>query len=647
MSQLISEPELAFLLYEVLETERLLDRPRYADCSRHAFDATIEAARRVATDQFAPHNRDGDENEPQFENGAAKVLPQTGAAWRSFAEAGFLSAHWDAEDGGLALPEVVLRAALSQFFAANASTTGYPFLTIGVGNLVRTFGTDEQKQCFLPGLGDGSSAGTMGLTEPGQGSALGDIKTYAVLQPDGTYRIFGQKMFISGGDQDFTDNIVHMVLARIQGEAAGAKGISLFLVPKWLVNEDGSKGERNDLALAGLLHKMGWHNTTSTVLSFGENGGAVGYLVGEKNRGLAHMFQMMNEARIGVGLIAASLAYRGFAESLAYAKERRQGRLPSQKNPLSEQVRLIEHADVRRLLIAQKSFSEGALALCLYASSLFEDQHTHPDSAEREQAGLLLDVLTPIVKSWSAKYGCASNEMAMQVLGGAGYTREYPLEQLYRDQRLNPIHEGSEAIHGLDLLGRKVAAQGGAGLQSFYRAVSIEIDHAEAHPQLREFAVALGKHLAQLKRVTIMLVDAQASNLDLALANATVYLDVFGCVTVGWMWLWQARIASAALASACASAGYPVTLVETSAERAASAVDAIRAECERMGKSGRLGIDRAQSIPNLMTASHSLAGSGFGRYGHRSDFRRPRAEDVDGSRHIRTALQANADLCAL
>jgi butyryl-CoA dehydrogenase len=549
MSQIISERELAFLLYEVLDTERLLERPRYGDCSRYAFDATIEAARRLATEQFAPHNHDGDENEPRFENGAAKVLPQTGVAWRSFAEAGFLSAHWDLEEGGLALPEVILRAALSQFFAANAATTGYPFLTIGVGNLVRTFCTDEQKARYMPGLGDGSSAGTMGLTEPGQGSALGDIKTHAVLQSDGTYRIFGQKMFISGGDQDFTDNIVHMVLARVPGEPAGAKGISLFLVPKWLVNEDGSKGERNDVALAGLLHKMGWHNTTSTVLSFGESGGAIGYLVGEKNRGLAHMFQMMNEARIGVGLISASLAYRGFAESLAYAKERQQGRLPSQKNPHSDQVRLVEHADVRRLLLAQKAFSEGAMALCFYASSLFEDQHTHPETVAREQAGLLLDVLTPVVKSWSAKYGCVSNEMGMQVLGGAGYTREYPLEQLYRDQRLNPIHEGAEAIHGLDLLSRKVAARGGAGFGSFYRAVSIEIEHTEAHPQLREFAMALRWQLEQLKRVTVVLVDAQTANPDRALANATVYLDVFGCVTVGWMWLWQARIASAALAS--------------------------------------------------------------------------------------------------
>ncbi|HEV2649880.1 MAG TPA: acyl-CoA dehydrogenase [Rhizomicrobium sp.] len=548
MSHLISERELAFLLYEFLNTDQLLERPRYAEYSRHTFDATLDAARRLATDYFAPHYREGDECEPRFEAGEARLLPQTGAAWRAFAEAGFLSAHWEAEEGGLGMPEVVLRAALSQFFAANVATAGYPFLTIGAANLLRTFGTDEQKARYLPAMGDGRSSGTMCLTEPGQGSALGDIRTSAVLQPDGTYRIFGQKMFISGGEQDFTDNIVHMVLARIQGEPAGAKGISLFLVPKWLVNEGGSAGLRNDVALAGLLHKMGWHNTKSTVLSFGEQDGAVGYLVGQKNGGLAHMFQMMNEARIGVGLIAASLAWRGFSESLAYARDRQQGRLPSQKDPMSKQVALIEHPDVRRLLIAQKAYSEGALALCLYASSLFEDQHTHPDAGERRRAALLLDVLTPVVKSWPAKWGCASNEMAMQVLGGAGYTREYPLEQLYRDQRLNPIHEGAEAIHGLDLLGRKVSAKNGEGFRIFCLTVEEEIELAASHPALHEFAGRLRGALTRLDAVTKLMIAAQSDVVDLALANATVYLDVFGTVVVAWMWLKQARVACSALA---------------------------------------------------------------------------------------------------
>ncbi len=553
MAATINQREFSFLLYEFLDTEKLLERPRYTEHSRDIFDSMLETANKIAVDFFAGHNAKGDEHEPVFEAGSAKVIPEAARAWRAFADAGFLSAHWEVEEGGLQLPEVVLRAAMAAFFAANVSTAGYPFLTIGAANMLRVFGTDTLKHSYLAAMGDGRSSGTMGLTEPGQGSSLGDIKTYAVANPDGTYRLFGQKMFISGGDQDFTDNIVHMVLARIQGAPPGAKGISLFLVPKFLVNEEGAPGERNDVALAGLLHKMGWHNTTSTVLSFGEQGGAVGYLLGEPHRGLAHMFQMMNEARIGVGLVASCIAYRGFSESLAYAKERPQGRLPSAKDPLSKQVRLIEHADIRRLLLAQKAYAEGSLALCLYASALFEDQQTHADAGERARAALLLDVLTPVVKSWPSKYGCAANDMAIQVLGGAGYTKDYILEQLYRDQRLNPIHEGAEAIHGLDLLGRKVVMQRGEGYRLFVETVTAEIERARDVADLKGAADALAAALGELSAVTPILVALQATDPDRALANATIYLDVFGKITAAWMWLRQAYVADRALAG-CSNA---------------------------------------------------------------------------------------------
>jgi len=549
MPALITERELEFLLYDFLDTESLLSRARYRDHSREVFQQTLDAARRLATDLFAPHNAKGDQNEPVFRDGAAVVIPEAHEAWKGFAQAGFLSAHWDEREGGFQLPEVILRAAMSLFFCANVSTAGYPFLSIGAANLLRTFGTDALKRHYLPAMGNGDAAGTMCLTEPGQGSALGDIKTYAVPQPDGTYRIFGQKMFISGGDQDITANIMHMVLARIEGAPAGAKGISLFLVPKWLLDDAGHPAQRNDVALAGLLHKMGWHNLTSTVLSFGEAGGATGFLLGEPHRGLAHMFQMMNEARIGVGLIGACLAYSGFAESLVYARERPQGRLPSAKDPLSPQVRLVEHADVRRMLLAQKSYAEGALALCLYASALFEDQHTHPDPLRRASAQLLLDVLTPVVKSWPARYGCLSNDLAMQVLGGAGYTREYPLEQLYRDQRLNPIHEGTEAIQALDLLGRKVVMQEGAAFQLLQATVLEDMQRASEHPELKTHCQALQQALASLAHTTEILRTRQAREIDLALANATVYLDAFGRVVMGWLWLKQEVVALRALST--------------------------------------------------------------------------------------------------
>jgi len=549
MTSYISDRELDFLLYEFLDTASLLQRPRCASHSREVFNTTLNTARRLAADLLEPHLREGDENEPQLVDGQARLIAPTAAAWNAIAEAGFLSAHWNDDEGGLQLPEVVLRTAMSSFYAANVGSASYAMLTIDAANLLRSFGTPALKERYLAPMGDGRFVGTMALTEPSQGSALGDIKTTAVPQADGSYRLFGQKMFISGGDQGMTENIVHMVLARIQGAPAGVKGISLFLVPKWLPTEADGQRVRNDIALAGLLHKMGWRNMTSTVLSFGENGGAVGWLVGEAHRGLAHMFQIMNEAHISVGVMASSIALRGFGESLRYARERPQGRLPSCKDPLSPQVKLVDHADVRRLLLAQKTYAEDCLALCLYASSLFEDQHSHPDPQAREDARRLLDVLTPVVKSWPARYGAVANDLAIQVLNGAGYTRDYPLEQLYRDQRLNMIHEGAEAIHGIDLLGRKVSMDGGSGLQLFDRAVRADAERA-ASRGLQNEAEQLLSASQHLTRVSNHLVALQRTDPDLALANATVYLDAFGKVTLAWIWLRQADAAWRALPDA-------------------------------------------------------------------------------------------------
>jgi len=546
MASTISERELQFLLYEFLDTESLLRRERYTEHSREVFDATLDAARELAEELLAPHLRQGDEQEPVFVAGRAEVAAPTRAAWQAMADAGFLRAHWNVDEGGLQLPEVVLRAAMSAFYTANVGTAAYGLLTIGAANLLRTFGSQFLKDQYLAPLGDGRFAGTMALTEPSQGSALGDIKTTAVAQADGTYRLFGQKTYISGGDQNLTDNIVHMVLARIQGAPAGVKGISLFLVPKMLPDANGDHTLRNDVVLAGLLHKMGWRNTTSTILSFGDAGGARGWLLGGEHQGLAHMFQMMNEARIGVGLVSACIAYRGFSESLAFARERRQGRLPSCRDPLSPQVRLIEHADVRRLLLAQKTYAEGSLALCLYAGSLFEDQQSHPQQRRRADARRLLDVLTPVVKSWPARYGAAANDMAIQVLGGAGYTRDYPVEQLYRDQRLNMIHEGAEAIHALDLLGRKVVAEEGAGLGLYMETVRGDAQRG-AQVGLQDEAAALLAALERLGAVSAVLTSLLRTDPDLALANASLYLDAFGRVTLAWIWLKQGSAATTAL----------------------------------------------------------------------------------------------------
>ena len=541
--KLLNERELNFQLYEMLDTEALLERPRYAEHDRAVFDATLETARGIAAEYLAPHNQKGDANEPTFDGEKVTLIPETKAAWNALAEAGFHAAHHDAEDGGLQLPEVILRTCVAYFSAANISTSGYSFLTIGSANLVKSFASDELRERFLPPMLDGRYSGTMALTEPGQGSALGDIRTTARPADDGSYRVFGQKMFISGGDHELTDNIVHMVLARIEGAPAGVKGISLFLVPKVLVNEDGSLGARNDVALAGLLHKMGYRNTTSTVLSFGEKGGAVGYLVGEAHKGLSYMFQMMNEARIGVALGASVLAYQSYIHALDYARERPQGRLPGSKDPLAPQVRIVQHADVRRMLLQQKVYAEGSLSLCLYASSLFEDSHTAPTNAERADAAELLDLLIPMVKSYPSKYGVIASDLGIQILGGSGYIREYPLEQYYRDNRLNPIHEGTHGIQGQDLLGRKVSMAGGRFYQSLLTRIRATLDECASVAELKANAELLSTALNTVEGITDALQAMKKSDPDRALANAYLYMECFGHLVVGWLWLRQAQAA--------------------------------------------------------------------------------------------------------
>ncbi|WP_447740480.1 acyl-CoA dehydrogenase [Pseudomonas laurentiana] len=546
---LLNERELRFQLYELLDTEALLQRPRYADHDRGVFDASLATARQIAIERFAPHNAKGDANEPTFDGERVQMIPETKPAWDAFSEAGFLAAHHDFADGGLQLPEVLLRACMAYFNAANISTVAYSFLTIGATNLLKAFASPPLLERFLAPMLDGRFSGTMALTEPGQGSALGDLRTLARPAEDGTYRVFGQKMFISGGDHELTENIVHMVLARIEGAPAGTKGISLFLVPKYLVNADSSIGARNDVALAGLLHKMGNRNTTSTVLNFGERDGAVGYLIGEAHQGLGYMFRMMNEARIGVGLGAASLACQSYIHALDYARQRPQGRLPDNKHPEAPQVRIIEHADVRRMLLQQKVYAEGSLALCLYASSLVEDAHTAATDLARTNAAELLDVLTPVVKSFPSRYGLLASEIGVQVLGGAGYTREYLLEQYYRDNRLNPIHEGTEGIQAIDLLGRKLGPRGGDGYRLFIAEVLATLRFAREDSHGAPLAALLADAVGVLEQVTASLQTQVAADANRGMANATPYLDLFGKVVVGWLWLRQALAASRALAA--------------------------------------------------------------------------------------------------
>ena len=538
---LLSSRNLAFELYEVLDAEALTQRERFAEHSRETFDAAITTARTIAEKFFAPHNRKNDENEPRYENGEAVLIPEVKPAVDAFLEAGFLNAARDFEAGGMQLPTLLSQACFAHFQSANAASTSYPFLTMGAANLIENFGSEEQKQRFLQPMIEGRFFGTMALTEPHAGSSLSDIRTRAEPAEDGSYRLRGNKIFISGGDHPLSENIVHLVLAKLPDAPPGVKGISLFIVPKFMVNDDGSLGARNDVLLAGLFHKMGWRGTTSTALNFGDNGSCVGYLIGKPHQGLACMFHMMNEARIGVGMGAVMLGYAGYLYSLEYARERPQGRLPDSKNPESAPVSIIQHADVKRMLLTQKAYVEGSFDLGLYAARLFDDTQTGETEEQRKLAHELLDLLTPIVKSWPSEFCLKANELAIQILGGHGYTREYPVEQYYRDNRLNPIHEGTHGIQSLDLLGRKLAQNGGAGLKQLIRLIADTCERAQAHKSLDTLRQPLEQLLARLQGVTLeLLTDLAQGKVTATLANSALYLKAFGHTVIAWRWLEQA-----------------------------------------------------------------------------------------------------------
>ncbi|MFM0640325.1 acyl-CoA dehydrogenase [Paraburkholderia metrosideri] len=551
---IINSRDLEFQLFEVLEAETLTQRTRHADHSRETFNAALETAHAVATEKFAPHNRLSDEHEPQFDGQRVTMPAEVKEALDAFRSAGFLAAGKDYEWGGMQLPSVISFACLSLFKSANIATSSYAMLTTANANVIERFGSAAQKRKYLQALFEGRAFGTMALTEPQAGSSLSDLITSAAPNEDGTYSIRGNKIFISGGDHELSENIVHLVLARIPGGPPGVKGISLFTVPKFHVNDDGSLGGRNDVELAGLIHKMGWRGTTSTMLSFGERGECIGELVGEPHQGLAYMFHMMNEARIGVGLGAVMLGYRGYLASLDYARERPQGRRPDNKNPLDPQLPLIEHADVRRMLLAQKAYVEGAYALCLYAARLVDEQNTGENDTARAEAGLLLDLLTPVVKSWPSQWCLEANSLAIQIHGGYGYTREYPVEQFYRDNRLNMIHEGTHGIQALDLLGRKVVMKQGAALKQLEREIQRSVESARVHPALQAHADSLSKAWNELTGTVEALLPTLARESERALANANAFLEAFGHIVIAWTWLRQAIVASAALPDAKSAA---------------------------------------------------------------------------------------------
>lgn len=547
---------LEFLLNDWLDVGALSSRPRFSDHSRETFSSVFDTCERIARDKFLPFNRLADTEEPHFD-GERVIQPQAAHdAARAYVESGMLAAAQDYEIGGMQLPCVVEMAANSFFSKASIGLGGGGMLTSGNANLLMAHGTPAQREVFARNEFSGRFFGTMCLSEPQAGSSLSDILTRA--EPDGEgsatdplgprFRLRGNKMWISNGEHELAENIVHLVLAKIPGPdgqlVPGVRGISLFIVPKKLVATDGAlTGERNDVALAGLNHKLGYRGIPNTLLNFGEGRypvrgkpGAIGYLVGRPGEGLKCMFHMMNEARIGVGLGATMLGYAGYEASLEYARQRPQGRpiAVGGKDASRPQVPIIEHADVRRMLLAQKSYCEGALALELHCARLVDELHTGDEAAAAE-AGLLLDMLTPIAKSWPSEWCLEANSLAIQVLGGYGYTRDYPVEQYWRDNRLNMIHEGTHGIQGLDLLGRKVVMDNGRGMTLLAARVMATIERASAVPALAPHAVALRDMLGRLGKATK---GAWATGVpEEALANATPYLQAFGHTVLAWIWL--------------------------------------------------------------------------------------------------------------
>ncbi len=560
---------LDFLLNDWLNVASLTQRPRYADHSPETFAQVLDTCERIARERFAPFNRLVDTEEPRFD-GERVILPQaTKDAWVAYAESGMLSAAQDADIGGMQLPYVI-EAAANGFFAKASVSINASLLSVGNANLLMVHGTPRQKEVFALKEFSGCWSGTMCLSEPQAGSSLSDVATKATPDGQGSeadalgprYRLRGSKMWISAGEHELTENIIHLVLAKIPGAdgrpVPGTKGISLFIVPKKMVGADGQlTGERNDVALAGLNHKCGWRGTTNTLLNFGEGKfkprsvaggagsvGAVGYLVGQPGEGLRCMFHMMNEARIGIGMAATMLGLAGYEASLAYARQRPQGRPvgPQGKDPAQPQIPIIEHADIKRMLLAQKAYGEGALALNLYCARLVDEAHTgEPESAA--QATLLLELLTPIAKSWPSEWCLEANSLAIQVHGGYGYTRDFPVEQYWRDNRLNMIHEGTHGIQAMDLLGRKVLMQGGAGLKLLASKVSDTVARASRIDALAEHGAALAGALQRLQAGTQAAWSTGVP--EDALANATPYLQAFGHVVLAWVWLDVALVADA------------------------------------------------------------------------------------------------------
>ena len=534
----VSERNLKFLLYDVFDVSTLSQYPYYEEHNSEIFDMVLETALKMGQDLLKPYLQEMDKNPPEYVDGEVKVHPAMKAFLKECGEGGWIGSNAPMEMGGQQLPLMIAFACRYIFSAANYSAMVYPLLTDGAAHLIKAFGSEELKEAYIPKMYSGEWQGTMALTEAQAGSSIGDVTTLAEPTDEGYYKIRGQKIFISASDHDAVENVVHLMLTRIQGAPPGVKGISLFVVPKLRTDETGGL-VANDVSIAGLYHKLGYRGSPITQMSMGESDDCRGWLLGEPNKGLAYMFQMMNEQRIDVGLGASGIASAAYYASLEYAKERPQGRRLTDKDPTQPQIPIIEHPDVKRMLLFQRAVVEGSLSLLIQCAK-YADLEIVLTGEDKEKYSLLLDLLTPVAKSYPAEMGILSVSQGLQVLGGYGYCDEFPLEQHYRDVRIHPIHEGTTGIQGQDLLGRKVRVKDGKAFKLYIEELQNTIASANGFQDLEPHADALGKALKTLQKVTGHLMDvAGEKGTEVFLADATLYLELFGIISVAWQWLLQ------------------------------------------------------------------------------------------------------------
>ena len=550
-----SKRNLHFLLHEVFKAEELTKYDYFSAHDQETFNLVLDSATHIADTLMHPYLREIDKNQPELRNGQVKVHPKVREYLSAMGEAGLIGAGFSFEHGGQQLPEMISSCVGFILMAANNGMM-YTGLTAGAAHLITSFGSPELIEAYVPQLLNGTWQGTMALTEPQAGSSLSDVTTSATPLADestetagqpGAYKLNGQKVFITAGDHDAVDNIIHLVLGRIDGAPKGTKGISLFVVPKYRSSEHGNPVD-NDVVSTGVYHKMGQKGVPAMHLTMGSSDNTIGYLVGETNQGLSYMFQMMNEARIGVGMTAAAIATAAYYAALQYARERPQSRRLNEKRQLDvPQTAIINHPDVRRMLLFQKSVTEGSLSLLLEAARLYDISQV-AKGEEQENAFLLLDLLMPVAKSYPSEMGVQSVSQSVQTFGGYGFTEDFPVEQLYRDIRITPIYEGTTGIQAQDLLGRKMTMKGGKAPQLLVAEVGRTIAEAGTYDALKPYADKLVAELKRMQEVMASLLPhAQKGDMERYLSDATLFLELFGIVLIAWQWLKQAVVAEQAL----------------------------------------------------------------------------------------------------